>query len=102
MLWTSPEATKAIIPTWVKSSTLSKSVSLVCQKFMTSTNGTYHKCHIISHTIYPYLVNNVGTNHDIPTPFDEESNETIANIVEVNINGTLKVSKLVIPQMKAR
>ncbi|KAI9288531.1 hypothetical protein BC943DRAFT_341824 [Umbelopsis sp. AD052] len=48
------------------------------------------------------LVNNVGTNHDIPTPFDEESNETIANIVEVNINGTLKISKLVIPQMKAR
>ncbi|KAH8551240.1 hypothetical protein BGW37DRAFT_495357 [Umbelopsis sp. PMI_123] len=48
------------------------------------------------------LVNNVGTNHDIPTLFDEESEETIANIVEVNINGTLKTSKLVIPQMKAR
>ncbi|GAB5586918.1 hypothetical protein Unana1_01818 [Umbelopsis nana] len=48
------------------------------------------------------LVNNVGTNHDIPTPFAEESDETIANIVEVNINGALKTTKLVIPQMKAK
>jgi 17beta-estradiol 17-dehydrogenase / very-long-chain 3-oxoacyl-CoA reductase len=49
-----------------------------------------------------YAVNNVGTNHDIPTPFAEESDETIANIVEVNINGALKTTKLVIPQMKAK
>ncbi|CAM0135547.1 hypothetical protein VKS41_005195 [Umbelopsis sp. WA50703] len=48
------------------------------------------------------LVNNVGTNHDIPTPFADESDETIANIVEVNINGALKTTKLVLPQMKAR
>lgn len=37
MLWTSLEATKAIIATWVKSLILSKSVSLVCQNFITLT-----------------------------------------------------------------
>lgn len=48
------------------------------------------------------LVNNVGTNHDIPTPFDEESNKIIADIIEVNIKGALKMTKLVLPQMRSK
>ncbi|CAG8615224.1 9893_t:CDS:2 [Gigaspora margarita] len=36
------------------------------------------------------LVNNVATNHEIPTPFYLESDEVIQNIVEVNISGLLK------------
>lgn len=47
-------------------------------------------------------VNNVGTNHDIPTPFDEESDKVIADIVEVNIKGALKMTKLVLPQMRKK
>ncbi|KAI8967617.1 hypothetical protein BDF20DRAFT_900311 [Mycotypha africana] len=47
------------------------------------------------------LVNNVGVNHDIPTPFVEEDDSVINNIVEVNIKGLMKMTKLVLPQMKA-
>ncbi|KAI9317713.1 hypothetical protein BX666DRAFT_1940132 [Dichotomocladium elegans] len=47
------------------------------------------------------LVNNVGTNHDIPTPFDEEDDKIISDIVEVNIKGALKMTKLALPQMRA-
>ncbi|RCI04463.1 hypothetical protein CU098_010082 [Rhizopus stolonifer] len=47
------------------------------------------------------LVNNVGVNHDIPTPFDEEEQTIIDNIIEVNIKGLMRMTKLVLPQMKA-
>ncbi|KAG0169324.1 hypothetical protein DFQ28_010301 [Apophysomyces sp. BC1034] len=46
------------------------------------------------------LVNNVGTNHDIPTPFAEEDEQVINNIVEVNIKGAMKMAKIVLPQMR--
>lgn len=48
------------------------------------------------------LVNNVGVNHDIPTPFVEEDDTIINNIIEVNIKGLMKMTKLVLPQMKAK
>ncbi|CEJ00591.1 Putative Very-long-chain 3-oxoacyl-CoA reductase [Rhizopus microsporus] len=46
------------------------------------------------------LVNNVGTNHDIPTPFVEEDENVINSIIEVNIKGLMKMTKIVLPQMK--
>ncbi|KAG0224003.1 hypothetical protein BGW41_005275 [Actinomortierella wolfii] len=48
------------------------------------------------------LVNNVGTNHEIPTPFEEETDAIINNIVEVNIKAAMKMTKIVVPQMIAR
>ncbi|CAG8451872.1 18648_t:CDS:2 [Dentiscutata erythropus] len=45
------------------------------------------------------LINNVATNHEIPTPFYLESDEIIHNIVEVNISGLLKVTKIVLSKM---
>ncbi|KAF9351600.1 hypothetical protein BGX26_010429 [Mortierella sp. AD094] len=48
------------------------------------------------------LVNNVGTNHDIPTPFEQETDKVLKDIVEVNINAAMKMTKLVVPQMVAR
>lgn len=48
------------------------------------------------------LVNNVGTNHSIPTYFDEESMETIESIINVNILNTLKLTKLALVNMKKR
>lgn len=48
------------------------------------------------------LVNNVGTNHDIPTPFDEESDKVVDDIIEVNVKGTLRMTKLVLPQMRSK
>ncbi|KAI8373855.1 hypothetical protein BD560DRAFT_454031 [Blakeslea trispora] len=46
------------------------------------------------------LVNNVGVNHEIPTSFVEEDETLINNIIEVNIKGLMKMTKLVLPQMK--
>ncbi|KAF9280017.1 hypothetical protein BGZ68_007558 [Mortierella alpina] len=48
------------------------------------------------------LVNNVGTNHEIPTFFEDESDKTVDNIIEVNVNAIMRVTKLIIPQMAAR
>ena len=48
------------------------------------------------------LVNNVGTNHDIPTPFTEENDKVIEDIIEVNVMGALKMTKLVLPQMQTK
>ncbi|KAJ3217895.1 hypothetical protein HDU67_007046 [Dinochytrium kinnereticum] len=47
------------------------------------------------------LVNNVGVNHEIPTPFLEESDKVINDIVEVNILAQLKLTKMVAPKMIA-
>ncbi|KAI8089854.1 uncharacterized protein BX664DRAFT_297861 [Halteromyces radiatus] len=48
------------------------------------------------------LVNNVGTNHDIPTPFADEDDKVINNIIEVNVKGAMKVTKLALPQMRQK
>ncbi|KAF9357971.1 hypothetical protein BGX34_009128 [Mortierella sp. NVP85] len=48
------------------------------------------------------LVNNVGTNHDIPTPFEQESDKVLSDIIEVNINAAMKVTKIIVPQMVPR
>ncbi|KAI8365988.1 uncharacterized protein BYT42DRAFT_588476 [Radiomyces spectabilis] len=48
------------------------------------------------------LVNNVGTNHEIPTPFAEEDEKLINDIVEVNIKGALKMTRLVLPHMREK
>jgi 17beta-estradiol 17-dehydrogenase / very-long-chain 3-oxoacyl-CoA reductase len=45
------------------------------------------------------LINNVATNHDIPTPFILETDEVINSIVEVNISGLLKITKMILPKM---
>jgi len=48
------------------------------------------------------LINNVATNHEIPTPFIMESEELINNIVEVNIAGTLRITKMIVNVMAAK
>ncbi|GJJ72464.1 17beta-estradiol 17-dehydrogenase / very-long-chain 3-oxoacyl-CoA reductase [Entomortierella parvispora] len=48
------------------------------------------------------LVNNVGTNHEIPTPFEEESDKIVKDIVEININAAMKMTKIIVPGMVSR
>ncbi|KAG0055366.1 hypothetical protein BGZ89_002369 [Linnemannia elongata] len=48
------------------------------------------------------LVNNVGTNHEIPTPFEQETDKIVKDIVEININAAMKVTKIIVPHMVAR
>ncbi|KAJ8611000.1 hypothetical protein MRB53_038213 [Persea americana] len=48
------------------------------------------------------LINNVGLSHDIPVPFLSTSDKEIADIVTVNITGTLRITKLVAPLLVKR
>lgn len=48
------------------------------------------------------LINNVGKSYDEPMFFQDLPDQDSADIVEININATLKVTKLVLPGMVAR
>ncbi|KAI8903614.1 hypothetical protein EDD86DRAFT_250329 [Gorgonomyces haynaldii] len=48
------------------------------------------------------LVNNVAMNHAFPVPFLEEDQKLIDNILQVNINATLKMIQTVVPSMVAK
>lgn len=45
------------------------------------------------------LVNNVGKSHDIPVPFAETTLEEMLSISEINVNATLRVTRMVAPIM---
>lgn len=45
------------------------------------------------------LINNVGKSHDMPTYFNEESQQNITDIIEINIKSLLYMTKLVVPSM---
>lgn len=48
------------------------------------------------------LVNNVGQSHSIPVPFLETPTEELQSIITINCIGTLKVTQVVGPILKAR
>ncbi|KAI8868546.1 NAD(P)-binding protein [Ramicandelaber brevisporus] len=45
------------------------------------------------------LVNNVGVSHDMPTPFLELADEANERMVEINVLGMLRMTRLVAPYM---
>ena len=45
------------------------------------------------------LINNVAMNHAFPTPFLEEDDTLIQNILQVNIHAMMKMTKIVLPGM---
>ncbi|KAK0547805.1 hypothetical protein OC846_003829 [Tilletia horrida] len=45
------------------------------------------------------LINNVGKSHDHPEFFHQTDEEEIRQIVEININATMRVTKIVVPGM---
>ena len=47
-------------------------------------------------------MNNVGRSHDIPVYFNETAQDEIDNILTININSTLRVTKIVLPSLLAR
>jgi 17beta-estradiol 17-dehydrogenase / very-long-chain 3-oxoacyl-CoA reductase len=48
------------------------------------------------------LINNVGLSHDMPVSFIQTPNEEWKNIVNINVVGTLSVTKIVAPGMVQR
>ncbi|KAL9939483.1 hypothetical protein V8E36_001300 [Tilletia maclaganii] len=45
------------------------------------------------------LINNVGKSHNMPVTFAETDAQEIREIVEINVNATLRVTQLVVPRM---
>ncbi|GAA5845780.1 hypothetical protein JCM11251_007736 [Rhodosporidiobolus azoricus] len=48
------------------------------------------------------LINNVGKSYDEPTFFQDLPDQDMIDIVEINVNATLKVTKIVVPGMISR
>ncbi|GJJ08535.1 hypothetical protein Clacol_002753 [Clathrus columnatus] len=48
------------------------------------------------------LVNNVGRSHEMPIDFVDTTNQEMLDILEININSTLKVTRAVLPGMISR
>ncbi|KAJ2239793.1 hypothetical protein GGI13_007891, partial [Coemansia sp. RSA 455] len=49
-----------------------------------------------------YVVNNVGLCHENPTFFDEEEQDKCNDMVEVNVNTMMDLTRIVVPQMQQR
>lgn len=50
----------------------------------------------------PLTVNNVGRSHDCPVYFDQTPQQEVDDILQINIHGTLAITKLILPFMLAR
>ncbi|KAF8531611.1 3-ketoacyl-CoA reductase [Gautieria morchelliformis] len=48
------------------------------------------------------LVNNVGKSHDMPTDFVEVPEQEMHDILHININSTLRITRIVLPGLIAR
>ncbi|KAG8831699.1 hypothetical protein FRC17_002730 [Serendipita sp. 399] len=61
------------------------------------------ECHQLSQKLdgidVGVLVNNVGRSHDMPVYFAETSEQEMKDIVNININGTLAITRVVLPKM---
>jgi 17beta-estradiol 17-dehydrogenase / very-long-chain 3-oxoacyl-CoA reductase len=45
------------------------------------------------------LVNNVGRSHEMPTYFLDTPEHEMNEIIKININGTLDITKVILPLM---
>ncbi|KAJ1963531.1 hypothetical protein GGI12_002003 [Dipsacomyces acuminosporus] len=48
------------------------------------------------------LINNVGVSYDFPMYVEDVSEETVNSLVELNITAMIKMTRIVLPQMKER
>lgn len=67
------------------------------------SKGDQSQYDLLEKTIQSYnvgvLVNNVGKSHDMPVPFAETTLEEMLSISEINVNATLRVTRMVVPGM---
>lgn len=54
------------------------------------------KCSKLNITV---LINNAGVSHTMPTPFVQESRETLNQIIQVNCTSTIQVTRSILPGM---
>lgn len=48
------------------------------------------------------LVNNVGVSHSMPVDFHECPDSEMENVVEINVLATMRVTKIVLPNMLSK
>jgi 17beta-estradiol 17-dehydrogenase / very-long-chain 3-oxoacyl-CoA reductase len=59
-------------------------------------NDLQEKCSKLNITV---LINNAGVSHTMPTPFVQESRETLNQIIQVNCTSTIQVTRSILPSM---
>jgi len=47
----------------------------------------------------PFIVNNVGKSHAMPVDFVETPDQELRDILQININSTLRITKIVLPKL---
>ena len=79
---------------WVNNSSTWRSVSLV--------SPLLHSPVHVGPLDRPLTVNNVGRSHDMPVYFDQTPQQEVDDILQINIHGTLAITKLILPFMLAK
>lgn len=64
--------------------------------------GTYLFLEILASPQCDPSVNNVGRSHEMPVYFAETPEDEMKNIVNININGTLDMTRIILPKMLER
>jgi 17beta-estradiol 17-dehydrogenase / very-long-chain 3-oxoacyl-CoA reductase len=84
----------------IKSANASAETKVVSIDFSSGDQKQYDELEAaISGLSIGVLVNNVGKSHDIPVPFAETTMEEMLSISEINVNATLRVTRMVVPGM---
>ncbi|ODA81131.1 hypothetical protein RJ55_04094 [Drechmeria coniospora] len=78
-------------------------IKTLAMDFAKNDNGDYERLReMLGGLEVAILINNVGQSHNMPVPFIQTPREELENIITVNCIGTLKVTQLVAPILKAR
>ncbi|KAK4058135.1 hypothetical protein OIO90_000874 [Microbotryomycetes sp. JL221] len=87
----------------IKSKYSSVETKTVAIDFAAGSAADYEKlAAVLKNLDVGVLINNVGKSYDEPSFYQDLPDSDIADIVEININATLKVTKIVLPGMIAR
>lgn len=87
----------------IKSANASAETKVVSIDFSAGDEKQYKELEsVLSGLNMGVLVNNVGKSHDIPVPFAETTLEEMLSISEINVNATLRVTRMVVPGMISR
>lgn len=90
----------AKVATEIKSANASVEVRTVSIDFSAADKKQYNLLEsTLSGLNVGVLINNVGKSHDIPVPFAETTLEEMLSISEINVNATLRVTRMITPIM---
>ncbi|KAJ1720250.1 hypothetical protein LPJ53_005101 [Coemansia erecta] len=71
--------------------------------FASTTAATWEEIgNVVNSVRVGVLINNVGISYDYPMYVEEASEETVDGLVDINMRSMIKMTRLVLPQMKER